>query len=52
MPWSCSGDPTLKGKALIVALEAEKKFQFPVFARGFLTGFWTGVAFICWMLLC
>ena len=52
MPWSCSRDPTLKGRALIAALKAEKTFQYPVFARGFLTGFWTGVAFVCWLLLC
>ena len=52
MPWSCCGNPTLKGRTLIAALKAEKKVQYSGFACGLFTGFWTGVAFVIWLLLC
>ena len=52
MPWSCCGDPTLKGRTLIAALKAERKIQYSGFCLCIFHWFWTGVAFVCWLLLC
>ena len=51
MPWNHSGDPNLNGTASIAALMAEKTTCF-LFLLVVLAGFWTGVAFSRWFLIC